>query len=74
MRSNVTPVRDATSLPGSPCRSRSGAVTGTYHSGRFARVPLARQTAAGSNSRRPQARPNRRRIRRSFGNLSENEL
>ena len=25
--------------PGSPCRSRSGAVAGTYHTGRFAKVP-----------------------------------
>ncbi len=25
--------------PGSPCRSRSGAVTGTYHTGRFTKVP-----------------------------------
>ncbi|MCU1686906.1 MAG: recombinase family protein [Amycolatopsis sp.] len=25
--------------PGSPCRSRSGAVSGTYHTGRFTKVP-----------------------------------
>lgn len=25
--------------PGSPCRSRSGAVAGTYHTGRFTKVP-----------------------------------
>jgi hypothetical protein len=25
--------------PGSPCRSRSGAVVGTYHTGRFTKVP-----------------------------------
>ncbi|MFK0238653.1 recombinase family protein [Streptomyces vinaceus] len=25
--------------PGSPCRSRAGAVAGTYHTGRFAKVP-----------------------------------
>ncbi|MFF1278161.1 hypothetical protein ACFVZC_33030 [Streptomyces marokkonensis] len=25
--------------PGSPCRSRSGALAGTYHTGRFTRVP-----------------------------------
>ncbi|MEV4250061.1 hypothetical protein AB0J63_42480 [Streptosporangium canum] len=25
--------------PGSPCRSRSGTVAGTYHTGRFAKVP-----------------------------------
>jgi hypothetical protein len=25
--------------PGSPCRSRSGAVAGTYHTGRFSKVP-----------------------------------
>jgi DNA invertase Pin-like site-specific DNA recombinase len=25
--------------PGSPCRSRSGTVTGTYHTGRFTKVP-----------------------------------
>lgn len=25
--------------PGSPCRSHSGAVTGTYHTGRFTKVP-----------------------------------
>jgi resolvase-like protein len=30
--------------PGSPCRSRSGAVAGTYHTGRFTKVPrLAKQ-------------------------------
>jgi len=28
-----------TAGPGSPCRSRSGAVAGTYHTGRFAQVP-----------------------------------
>ncbi|MGP3920604.1 zinc finger domain-containing protein [Nonomuraea sp. 10N515B] len=25
--------------PGSPCRSRSGAVAGTYHTGRFTKIP-----------------------------------
>lgn len=25
--------------PGSPCRSRAGAVAGTYHTGRFTKVP-----------------------------------
>ncbi|MGY5032224.1 zinc finger domain-containing protein [Streptomyces sp. 900116325] len=28
--------------PGSPCRSRSGAVAGSYHTGRFTNVPLPR--------------------------------
>ncbi|WP_455713754.1 zinc finger domain-containing protein [Streptomyces uncialis] len=26
-------------LPGAPCRSRSGAVAGTHHTGRFTKVP-----------------------------------
>lgn len=35
--------------PGSPCRSRSGAVAGTYHTGRFTKVPrLAKPLPAGS--------------------------
>ncbi|WP_456340542.1 zinc finger domain-containing protein [Streptomyces europaeiscabiei] len=27
------------SAPGSPCRSRGGAAAGTYHTGRFTKVP-----------------------------------
>ncbi|MFJ2722997.1 hypothetical protein [Streptomyces sp. NPDC087437] len=33
------PCPRCTAEPGSPCRSRSGAVAGTYHTGRFTKVP-----------------------------------
>ena len=43
--------------PGSPCRSRSGAVAGTYHTGRFTKVAPARQAAAGAHPGRPRPGP-----------------
>ncbi|MFI5774850.1 hypothetical protein ACIA74_41685 [Streptomyces sp. NPDC051658] len=33
------PCPRCTAQPGSPCRSRSGAVAGAYHTGRFTKVP-----------------------------------
>jgi len=33
------PCPRCTAEPGSPCRSRAGAVTGAYHTGRFTKVP-----------------------------------
>lgn len=54
--------------PGSPCRSRSGAVAGTYHTGRFTKVPrlaeLLRKGQAlasrASTGRAPSTRSRRR--------------
>ncbi|MGW0068113.1 zinc finger domain-containing protein [Streptosporangium sandarakinum] len=43
---------------GSPCRSRSGAVAGTYHTGRFARVPrLAKRLRVQTPADRRPGRP-----------------
>jgi hypothetical protein len=38
-RGRAAPVPRSLVEPGSPCRSRSGTVTGTYHTGRFTKVP-----------------------------------
>lgn len=46
--------------PGSPCRSRSGAVAGTYHTGRFTKVPrLAKLLRVPPPSDRSPGRPGR---------------
>ncbi|CAM5697249.1 zinc finger domain-containing protein [Streptomyces aurantiogriseus] len=47
--------------PGSPCRSRSGAVAGTYHTGRFTKVPrLAKLLRVPAPADRGPGRPWRR--------------
>jgi DNA invertase Pin-like site-specific DNA recombinase len=43
--------------PGSPCRSRSGAVAGTYHTGRFTKVPRLAKLLRVPDARRPRTRP-----------------
>ncbi|WP_455678745.1 zinc finger domain-containing protein [Streptomyces atratus] len=44
--------------PGSPCRSRSGAVAGTYHTGHFIKVPrLAKLLRVPTPSDRSPGRP-----------------
>ncbi|MEV5755140.1 recombinase family protein [Actinoallomurus sp. NPDC052308] len=44
--------------PGSPCRTRSGAVAGTYHTARFAKVPrLAKELRVPTPSDRGPGRP-----------------
>ncbi|MEU6631715.1 recombinase family protein [Streptomyces parvus] len=44
--------------PGSPCRSRSGAVAGTYHTGRFTKVPrLAKLLRVPTPADRGPGRP-----------------
>ena len=44
--------------PGSPCRSRSGAVAGTYHTGRFTKVPrLAKLLRAQTPADRGPGQP-----------------
>jgi hypothetical protein len=44
--------------PGSPCRSRSGAVAGTYHTGRFTKVPrLAKQLRVTAPADRRPGQP-----------------
>lgn len=44
--------------PGSPCRSRSGAVAGTYHTGRFTKVPrLAKLLCVPTPADRGQGQP-----------------
>lgn len=44
--------------PGSPCRSRSGAVAGTYHTGRFTKVPrLAKLLRVPSPADRSPGQP-----------------
>lgn len=58
--------------PGSPCRSRSGAVASTYHTGRFTKLPhLAKElrvpTAdrASPGGRAPRRRHHSRRTHRA---------
>lgn len=44
--------------PGSPCRSRSGAVAGTYHTGRFTKVPrLAKELRVPTPADRGPGQP-----------------
>jgi DNA invertase Pin-like site-specific DNA recombinase len=44
--------------PGSPCRSRSGAVTSTYHTGRFTKVPkLAKELRVPTPANRGPGQP-----------------
>src|SRR4030081_2353267 len=46
--------------PGSPCRSRSGAVAGTYHTGRFTKVPrLAKNLRVPTPADRGPGQPRR---------------
>ncbi|WP_438270662.1 zinc finger domain-containing protein [Streptomyces platensis] len=43
--------------PGSPCRSHSGAVAGTYHTGRFTTVPRLAKLLRVPTPCRPRPRP-----------------
>ncbi|MFJ2110083.1 hypothetical protein ACIOHH_36600 [Streptomyces microflavus] len=44
--------------PGSPCRSRSGAVTSAYHTGRFTKVPkLAKELRVPTPANRGPGQP-----------------
>src|SRR5712692_5528200 len=52
------PCPRCTAKPGSPCRSRSGAVAGAYHTGRFAKVPrLSKLLRVGTPADRGPGQP-----------------
>ncbi|MFI9842542.1 hypothetical protein ACIHFD_36300 [Nonomuraea sp. NPDC051941] len=51
------PCPRCTAEPGSPCRSRGGAVAGTYHTGRFTKVArLAKLLCVPTPGREPARR------------------